>query len=220
MRETIPIVFQYNKRDLPQVLSVEELRRALNPRRAPELEAVALRGEGVLETLGTLMARMMAELTARYRSLALAPDETVQTWAWGAIQQVFGRSTLAGAGVRPAEGRDAEDLRRVQVAAPKIPRGATGAELDKALVGSYVETSMSLCDALDGMRQERDEARRRVRELELTVQAIEELGDGKPPAETLTAALSHLVGGGRLLARDPDRAGGRPEAPRDRGGRD
>jgi signal recognition particle receptor subunit beta len=191
--QAIPIVFQYNKRDLPQVLSVEELRRALNSRRAPELEAVATRGDGVLETLGTVMAGLMADLTTRYRSLALAPDETVQTWAWGAIQQVFGRSTLEGAGVRPAEGRDAEDLRRVQVAAPKIPRGASGAELDKALVGSYVETSMSLSDALDAMRQERDEARRRLREVELTVQAIEELGDGRPPAETLTAALSHLA---------------------------
>ena len=145
---------------------------------------------------------MMADLTMKYRSLALGPDETVQTWAWGAIQQVFGRSTLAGAGVRPTEGRDAEDLRRVQVPAPKIPRGASGAELDKALVGSYVETSMSLSDALDAMRQERDEARRRVKELELTVQAIEALGDGKPPGETLTAALSPPRRGGRLLARD------------------
>jgi len=191
--DTIPIVFQYNKRDLPDVSSVDELNAALNPRREPVLEAVALHGEGVIETLGTLMARTMADLTVKYRSLALDPGETVQTWAWGAIQQVFGRSTIAGAGVRPAEGRDAEDVRRVQVAVPKIPRGASGAELDKALVGSYVETSMSLSEALDAVRQERDEAQRRVKELELTVQAIEELGDGKAPAETLTAALGHLV---------------------------
>lgn len=191
--ESIPIVYQYNKRDLPDVLPVEALSAALNERRAPELEAVAVSGEGVIETLGTMMATTMAELTVKYRSLALSADETVQTWAWGAIQQVFGRASLAGAGVRPHEGRDAEDLRRVQVAAPKIPRGASGAELDKALVGSYVETSMSLSEALDGMRQQRDEAQRRSRELELTIQAIEELGDGKPPAETLTAALSHLA---------------------------
>jgi hypothetical protein len=191
--ETIPLVFQYNKRDLPEVLSVEQLSSKLNPGGAPEVEAVAMRGEGVLETLGTLMARTMADLTTRYRSLALAPDQTVQTWAWGAIQQVFGRSTLAGAGVQPTEGRDAEDLRRVMVQTPKIPRGATSAELDKALVGSYVETSMSLSEALDGVRQERDESRKRVKELELTVEAIEELGDGKPPGDTLTAALSHLA---------------------------
>lgn len=191
--DTIPMVFQYNKRDLPEILPVEVLTSALNPRGEPVIEAVALRGDGVIETLGTSMARTMADLTVKYRSLALAPGDTVQTWAWGALQQVFGRATIAGAGVRPEEGRDAEDLRRVQVQAPKIPRGASGAELDKALVGSYVETSMSLSDALDKMREERDESRRRVSELELTVQAIEALTDGKAPGETLTAALRHLV---------------------------
>ena len=191
--ETIPTVFQYNKRDLPQVSTVDELSAALNPRGEPVIEAVALHGEGVIETLGTLLARTMADLSVKYRSLALDPGETVQTWAWGAIQQVFGRSTIAGAGVRPGEGRGALDLRRVQVKAPKIPQGVTGAELDKALVGSYVETSMSLSEALDGVRQERDEAQRRVKELQLTVEAIEQLGDGRPPGETLTAALGHLV---------------------------
>jgi len=206
---TIPMVFQYNKRDLPQVRSVEEMTAALNPGGEPVLEAVALRGDGVIETLGTLMARTMAELTLKYRSLALDAGETVQTWAWGAIQQVFGRSTIAGAGIRPAEGREAGDLRRVQVPAPKIPRGATGAEVDKALVGSYVETSLSLSEALDGMREERDEARRRVQELELTLQAIEAVGDGKSPGETLQAALRHLVAAagcsrGSLLAPGAD----------------
>ena len=207
--KTIPLVFQYNKRDLPDVLSVEQLSMALNARREPELEAVALRGVGVLETLGTLLARIMADLTVKYRSLALGPDETVQTWAWGAIQQVFGRSTLADAGVQPTEGPAAADLRRVVVPAPQIQRGASAAEVDKALVGSYVETSMSLSDALDVMREERDDARRRFRELELTVQAIESLGDGKSPADTLKAALGHLIEAagcsrGTLIAPGPD----------------
>jgi signal recognition particle receptor subunit beta len=93
--ETLPMVFQYNKRDLPEISSVEQLSLALNQRGVPELEAVAFRGDGVLETIGTLMASTMAELTTRYQSMALRGDETVQTWAWGAIQQVFGRSTLA-----------------------------------------------------------------------------------------------------------------------------
>jgi signal recognition particle receptor subunit beta len=205
--ETLPLVFQFNKRDLPEISSIEQLSLALNRRGVPELEAVAFRGDGVLETIGTLMASTMAELTTRYQSMALGRDETVQTWAWGAIQQVFGRSTLAGEGLRPS-GQD-DDLRRVQVAVPKVPRGAASADVDKALVGSYVETSLSLSEALDTMRQERDEARRRLHELDLTVQAIEELSDGKPPGDTLRAALSHLVAAagcsrGSLIAPGPD----------------
>jgi signal recognition particle receptor subunit beta len=206
----IPTVFQYNKRDLPQVSSVEELTAALNPRRAPWLEAVAIRGDGVIESLAAILEHTMEQLTVKYRSLALEPGETVQAWTWGAIQQVFGRTTLAGAGVRPTEGRDAEDLRRVQVAAPRVARGATGPEVDRALVSSYVEASMTLSEALDEMREQRDEARRRVKELELTLQAIEALGDGKPAAQTLSAALAHLVAGagcsrGSLLAPAADK---------------
>jgi len=49
--EKIPFVIQYNKRDLPNVSSVEELSNLLNPRKVPELEGCAMTGEGVFETL-------------------------------------------------------------------------------------------------------------------------------------------------------------------------
>ena len=49
--EKIPFVMQYNKRDLPEVSSLEELSNLLNPRKVPELEACATTGEGVFETL-------------------------------------------------------------------------------------------------------------------------------------------------------------------------
>ena len=49
--EKIPFVIQYNKRDLSNVSSVEELSDLLNPRKVPELEACAMSGEGVFETL-------------------------------------------------------------------------------------------------------------------------------------------------------------------------
>ena len=49
--KTLPMVFQYNKRDLPDVSSVAELEQILNPYGYPFFEAVATTGEGVLETL-------------------------------------------------------------------------------------------------------------------------------------------------------------------------
>lgn len=49
--ETMPFVLQYNKRDLPNIVPVEELQAALNPRRAPWFEACAPKGLGVFETL-------------------------------------------------------------------------------------------------------------------------------------------------------------------------
>ncbi len=49
--EEIPVVFQYNKRDLPEICTVEELERTLNAWGAPYFEAVATQGIGVFDTL-------------------------------------------------------------------------------------------------------------------------------------------------------------------------
>lgn len=50
----IPHVFQYNKRDLLDLLSVEELEALLNLYRVPSFEAIATQGVGVFETLREL----------------------------------------------------------------------------------------------------------------------------------------------------------------------
>ena len=47
----IPYVLQLNKRDLPNVLPVEELKKALLRKNEPTFEAVAFKGVGVFETL-------------------------------------------------------------------------------------------------------------------------------------------------------------------------
>jgi len=47
----VPIVFQYNKRDIRNILPVEDLQKALNPGGARHFEAAALHGVGVFETL-------------------------------------------------------------------------------------------------------------------------------------------------------------------------
>lgn len=49
--KTLPLVIQYNKRDLPDVTPVAEMEQILNPDGYPYFEAVATTGEGVLQTL-------------------------------------------------------------------------------------------------------------------------------------------------------------------------
>jgi signal recognition particle receptor subunit beta len=49
--DTIPLVMQWNKRDLPHLISEAELDAALNLRAVKALSAIASQGEGVLETL-------------------------------------------------------------------------------------------------------------------------------------------------------------------------
>jgi signal recognition particle receptor subunit beta len=49
--ETIPFAIQYNKRDMPNVLSPEELRAQINPVSVSDFEGIAIEGKGVFETL-------------------------------------------------------------------------------------------------------------------------------------------------------------------------
>src|SRR6476660_4736527 len=60
--EKIPYVIQYNKRDLPNAVSVEELRQVLNPGSIPDFEAVARTGVGVFDTLKAVSKLVLTEL--------------------------------------------------------------------------------------------------------------------------------------------------------------
>jgi len=51
---SIPLIMQWNKRDLPGVASVAELEAKLNQRKVPSFESVAVDGVGVFETLAAI----------------------------------------------------------------------------------------------------------------------------------------------------------------------
>jgi signal recognition particle receptor subunit beta len=60
--EKVPFVIQYNKRDLPNVVPLDELRAELNPRGVPDFEANARDGTGVFETLKAVSKLVLNEL--------------------------------------------------------------------------------------------------------------------------------------------------------------
>jgi signal recognition particle receptor subunit beta len=59
----IPYVLQLNKRDLPNVASVEEMQQLLARKNEPMIEAVAAKGVGVFETLKAVAKLVLSELT-------------------------------------------------------------------------------------------------------------------------------------------------------------
>lgn len=60
--DRLPVVFQYNKRDLPSAVTVDELQKTFNPTSRPFFEASANRGKGVMETLQEISLRVIREL--------------------------------------------------------------------------------------------------------------------------------------------------------------
>ncbi len=60
--EDLPYVVQYNKRDIPGAMTVEELRPAINPLGVPDFEAVARTGPGVFDTLKALSKLVLGRM--------------------------------------------------------------------------------------------------------------------------------------------------------------
>ncbi len=61
--DSIPLVLQWNKRDLPNGVDVTELERQMNPDKLASFEACALTGEGVYETLHALCQLIYRKLS-------------------------------------------------------------------------------------------------------------------------------------------------------------
>jgi len=59
--ENTPFIIQYNKRDLPNILPVEELNKKINYLTVPYFESVATQGKGVFESL-TMISRMVLKV--------------------------------------------------------------------------------------------------------------------------------------------------------------
>ena len=60
--QKLPFVIQYNKRDLPNVASADELRQLLNKTNVPDFDAVARTGVGVFDTLKAVAKLVLTEL--------------------------------------------------------------------------------------------------------------------------------------------------------------
>ncbi len=71
--DEIPMVLQYNKRDLPNALPIEILNERLNPRGLQFFEAIAVKGTGVEDTLKAATGLVFRSLANKY-----GPGEAAQ----------------------------------------------------------------------------------------------------------------------------------------------
>jgi mutual gliding-motility protein MglA len=65
--EEIPLVMQFNKRDLPNLSSIEEMNAQINRHNAPFYEAVATTGIGVEDTLKAITKLVLNNLASKYK---------------------------------------------------------------------------------------------------------------------------------------------------------
>ncbi len=72
--ETVPFVIQFNKRDLPGVLPVAEMRRKLNFRGVPDFETSANTGQGIMDAMKAVCRLVLEDIQAKQKRSMGRPD--------------------------------------------------------------------------------------------------------------------------------------------------
>ncbi|MGA9521347.1 MAG: ADP-ribosylation factor-like protein [Myxococcaceae bacterium] len=104
----VPIVIQYNKRDLPDTRSDEEIQDTRRRGREPVIGAVAIRGEGVMETLYSVLQLAFRSIEGRAslsRNIGLTEEEF--------LGQIFGSMDVRGTALEAKFGPAAKAARAV-----------------------------------------------------------------------------------------------------------
>jgi signal recognition particle receptor subunit beta len=206
---TIPMVLQYNTRDLPDVLEAEALDRALNARRLAVFPAVATRGEGVLETFAAIIRVTLEDLSRRYPAIALPEGQTVADWTQQAIVSMFGGARLAEPEAEdeevvtvdlPEEALFSEESSAHHLLKLAMPEelGRTAASApDSAssavLAESYAQASTELGVRIGELREERDLARSRLAELRIALELAEQKAEEGQIEDRAQRILSILM---------------------------
>jgi hypothetical protein len=115
--ENMPMVFQYNKRDLKNVLPVEKLNDGLNHRNQPYFEAVARTGRGVIETLRDISSLTLVRIKEALEHATVSPQNVAIHFDVDASNRIYKLKDL------PMKKIGLEDLPAVDVA-PPAPRPA------------------------------------------------------------------------------------------------
>lgn len=68
--EQLPMVFQWNKRDVPGALKIDLLVQQLNPKGLPSIPAIARSGEGVWETQRAILKATLEMLRQQMKGAA------------------------------------------------------------------------------------------------------------------------------------------------------
>ncbi len=120
---SLPVVFQYNKRDLPDTTDMKIMERGLNARGAPSFPSVATEGKGVLETFGSGLETTMTELATRYKiGENIGDARSAKEWASKTMEEIFGTTLeeLKKSGEVPEPPAEPPPTRVFRVKAPKL----------------------------------------------------------------------------------------------------
>jgi signal transduction histidine kinase/signal recognition particle receptor subunit beta len=202
--DSIPMVLEYNKRDEPGVMSVEEMNAALNARGVPAFETVATVGDGVFEAFAELSASMVERICSEYRITGVRDAAASVKAALGRIHREFLHWRASHPDSFPAPASTSSTVVVDDDDSARDPQAATEALLEKA-----VGTNIQVAELLSEVQEARASLEARVNEMtalhEVTTAAAATLDEDNVVAVVVEGAARALhTGCASMLVRDED----------------
>lgn len=162
--EKVPLVLQYNKRDLPDIDTEAELNRQLNAWGRKAFPGVAASGEGVLETFAAAAQEMLQSIAVKYNLKDKGLDPTaVPELVAAALRALVGKAEEASQKApKPAPGKAASispskiTVTQVQAAdqSASLQGGADGGGLViEELLGKAIKSNVDMAEVLSSVVQ-------------------------------------------------------------------
>jgi len=185
-RKTMPVVLQYNKRDLDQIQTVEEMEAALNGDKQPAFPTVAISGEGVLEAFAAIGEHTLAAVADKL-GVGTSPQ------AVGRLQEQMLKAMqpfMEVEGEVPPADEDVE----VTVTGPEIAAGQVLSE--DVLIGEAVRANLAMTDVTTRLDIVSRQLERKVRVMDSISQFGHAVSNQRDPAKVLRLLITEAI---RLL---------------------
>jgi len=191
-RRTLPVVLQYNKRDLEDIQTIEEMNAALNTEERPSFPTIATSGEGILDAFVAIGERTLISVADK---LGVGTNPK-------AIERLQAQMRKAMQPFMAPDGEAPDDI-EVTVSSEKVdPNEALSEDV---LVGEAVRANMVMTDLNTRLDSVSRQLERKVRVMDSISQFGKAVSNEHDPAKVLrllitdTIRLLHVQGASVLI---------------------
>ena len=183
-RRTLPVVLQYNKRDLEDIQTVDEMDAALNTEERPSYPTIATTGEGILDAFATIGERTLVSVADK---LGVGTNPK-------AIERLQEQMRKAMQPFMPADGEAPPDDIEVTVSSEDVDPNEALSE--DALVGEAVRANMVMTDLNTRLDNVSRQLEHKVRVMDAISQFGRAVSNEHDPAKVLRLLITDTI---RLL---------------------
>jgi signal recognition particle receptor subunit beta len=156
--EKVPLVLQWNKRDLGDLLSEAELAKSLNPWSRPALNAVAMKGEGVLETFVAVVQQMLHAIAVKYnlKEKGLDPQAVPELVdkAFKDLMQKASDAQAAGGSAAPSPAKVVLAQTPDASVGPALQASPDTGLVAEELLARSIKSNVEMAEALSGIARQ------------------------------------------------------------------